>query len=251
MAAEEPRATSIEIPCFNDERPGSTYYWSPLTVNNVGVVDQAYRRKDGSVGAHMHCHVYHEDIGKKGANNIASVIMRTQERKERLSLLKTIRRKSNTYTMDELLTKLAFCEEVSIWESKPEHFVNWGKHLGALVYLEVRQSVLDSDPRRMLNITIANWPTKDEYGDISVAFECRKDAMEDIELETLVPPGINPYKLAVNDVLYKKPDDAVLKKVKTEKGMRKAFKGELADMKKRKRDDKDEAKKFLDKIAKG
>ena len=44
--------------------------------------------------------------------------------------LKTIPRKTNTYTMDELLNKLAFCEEVSIWESKSEHFLNWGKHLG-------------------------------------------------------------------------------------------------------------------------
>ena len=62
---------------------------------------------------------------------------------------------------------------------------------------------------------------------------------------------------AVNDVLYKKPDDArcyVLKKVKTENGtMRKVFRGELSDMKKRKRrdDSRDEAKKMLQQIVRG
>ena len=84
-----------------------------------------------------------------------------------------------------------------------------------------------------------------------------------LKLWILQAPGINPCKQvemfekyrsvmppqAVNDVLYKKPDDArcnVLKKVKTEKGMRKVFRGELSDKKKRKRrDDRDEAKKML------
>eukprot|EP00956_Cyclotella_meneghiniana_P025094 scaffold51552_cov38-Cyclotella_meneghiniana.AAC.1 len=331
---------NMELPCFNDEQPGCTYYWSPLTVNNVGVVDHGYRRNDGSVGAHMHCHVYHEGIGKKGANNIASVIMRTLKEKQLImpgqtakkltivydnctgqnknntvlklvpylvemkyfeeveflflvvghtknacdryfNQLKTIPRKTNTYTMDELVTKLAFCEEVTIWESKPEHFLDWGKHLGQFykdsfrcradflrnnrVYVEVRQSMLETDAPRMLNVTKHNWPTKDEYGDDALAFECRKDVMEEMELETLVLPGINPYKQvemfekyrtlmppqAVSDVLYKKPDDDVMKKVSKEKGMRKVFRGELADMKKRRREDRDEAKDLLEIIVKG
>ena len=85
------------------------------------------------------------------------------------------------------------------------------------VHVEVRQSMLETDAPRMLNVTKHNWPTKDEYGDDGLAFECRKDVMEEMELETLVPPGINPYKQvemfekyrtlmppqAVNDVLYK------------------------------------------------
>ena len=294
----------------------------------------------------MLCHVYHEGIGKKGANNIASVIMRTLNEKEMIrpgnttkkltivfdnctgqnenniviklvpylvemkyfqeveflflvvghtrknacdryfNQLNTIPRKTNTYTMDKLHIKLAFCKEVSIWESKPEHFLNWGKLLGDFykdlanevkqnhsfrchadflknnrVYLEVRQSLLDVDEPRMLNITKAYWPTKDEYGDVSV-----EDVMEESELETLDPPGINPYKQvemfekyqtmmppqAVNDILYRKPDDDVLKKVKAEKGMRKVFRGELSDMKKSKRrDDRDEAKKMLQQIVRG
>ena len=57
--------------------------------------------------------------------------------------------------------------------------------------MEVRQSLLDFDEPGMLNITKANWPTKDEYGDVLVAFEYRKDVMEveETELETLDPPG--------------------------------------------------------------
>ena len=32
---------------------------------------------DGGVSEHLHCHVYHEGVGKKGANNVASLIMKT------------------------------------------------------------------------------------------------------------------------------------------------------------------------------
>jgi hypothetical protein len=29
------------------------------------------------VSEHMHCHVYHEGVGKKGANNVSSLILKT------------------------------------------------------------------------------------------------------------------------------------------------------------------------------
>ena len=68
---------NMELPVFNKEQPGCTYYFSPMKVNNLGVVDHAHKYPDGSVSAHMHCHVYTDAVGKKGANNVASLIMKT------------------------------------------------------------------------------------------------------------------------------------------------------------------------------
>jgi hypothetical protein len=65
------------MPSMKEEQPGQTYYFSPLTVNNIGFVDHAHLRPDGEIGDHMHCHVYHEGVGKKKANNICSIIMKT------------------------------------------------------------------------------------------------------------------------------------------------------------------------------
>ena len=48
-----------------------------MTVNNLGVVDHAHKYDDGKVGEHMHCHVYTDAVGRKGANNVASLIMKT------------------------------------------------------------------------------------------------------------------------------------------------------------------------------
>ena len=67
----------MELPIFNKEQPGCTYYYSPMTVNNLGMVDHAHKYPNGQVGEHMHCHVYTDAVGKKGANNVASLIMKT------------------------------------------------------------------------------------------------------------------------------------------------------------------------------
>ncbi len=67
----------MELPVFNAEQPGATYYYSPMTVNNHGMVDHAHVYTDGMVSEHMHCHVYTDAVGKKGANNVASFIMKT------------------------------------------------------------------------------------------------------------------------------------------------------------------------------
>ena len=68
---------NMELPTFSSEQPGMTYYFSPLTVNNLGIVDHAHVNEDGSVVMHMHAHVYHEGVGKKGANNVASLLTKT------------------------------------------------------------------------------------------------------------------------------------------------------------------------------
>jgi hypothetical protein len=67
----------MELPIYNSEQPGTTYYFSPLTVFNLGVVNHAHTYNDGHVSEHMHAHLYHEGVGKKGANNVASLIVKT------------------------------------------------------------------------------------------------------------------------------------------------------------------------------
>ena len=67
----------MELPVFNDNQPGCTYYYSPLGVYNLGVVNHAHDYGSGEIKEHMYAHVYHEGDGKKGANNVASLIMKT------------------------------------------------------------------------------------------------------------------------------------------------------------------------------
>ena len=43
----------------------------------MGVVNHGHRYPDGEVGEHMHVHVYHESVGRKGSNDISSLVMKT------------------------------------------------------------------------------------------------------------------------------------------------------------------------------
>jgi hypothetical protein len=67
---------NMELPSYNSEQPGCTYYFSPLTVFNLGIVNHAHTYNDGCVSEHMHAHLYHKGVGKKGANNVASLIVK-------------------------------------------------------------------------------------------------------------------------------------------------------------------------------
>jgi hypothetical protein len=69
---------NMELPVYNKEQPGITFYYSPLSIYNLGIVNHAHVYDDGrGVTEHMHCHVYHKGVGKKGANNVALLIMKT------------------------------------------------------------------------------------------------------------------------------------------------------------------------------
>jgi hypothetical protein len=68
---------NMECPCLNSWQPGASYYMSPLTINNLGVVNQANLQSDGQVKDLMHCHVYHEGVGSKGGNNVCSLLHKT------------------------------------------------------------------------------------------------------------------------------------------------------------------------------
>ena len=67
---------NMELPIFNKEQPGVTYYCSPLSIYNLGIVDHAHIYDNGEVNEHLHVHDYHEGIGKKGSNNVSSLIMK-------------------------------------------------------------------------------------------------------------------------------------------------------------------------------
>lgn len=75
---------NMEMPVYNSQQPGCTYYYSPLSVYNLGMVDHAYEYDDGTISEHMFAHVYHEGVGKKGANNVASLIVKTLHEQGRL-----------------------------------------------------------------------------------------------------------------------------------------------------------------------
>ncbi len=78
---------NMELPVYNANQPGCTYYFSPLSVYNLGMVDHAHKCANGKVSEHMHAHVYHEGVGKKGANNVASLVVKTLTR---LNLLRAL-----------------------------------------------------------------------------------------------------------------------------------------------------------------
>ena len=57
---------NMELPIYNSKQPGCTYYFSPLSMYNLGMVNHAHEYEDGKVSEHMTAHVYHEGVGKKG-----------------------------------------------------------------------------------------------------------------------------------------------------------------------------------------
>jgi hypothetical protein len=53
----------MKIPVFQDQQPGATYYYSQLSLYNLGMVDQAHNNGDGEFKDHLFCHVYHKGVG--------------------------------------------------------------------------------------------------------------------------------------------------------------------------------------------
>jgi hypothetical protein len=63
---------NMTLPSFGNSQPGDTYYYTPLTIFNLGVVDVSHPD-----GEHLYCHLYKEGDGKKGGDNVASLLMKT------------------------------------------------------------------------------------------------------------------------------------------------------------------------------
>ena len=66
-------AQNLDMPHFGGEQPGNTYYYSPLTINVFGIVDYSVEELDA--------YVYTEGEGKKGGNNVVSLIQKSLEKK--------------------------------------------------------------------------------------------------------------------------------------------------------------------------
>jgi hypothetical protein len=63
---------NMALPWFGTSQPGDTYYYTPLNVYNLGVVDVSHPD-----GEHLYCHIYKEGDGKKGGDNVASLLMKS------------------------------------------------------------------------------------------------------------------------------------------------------------------------------
>ena len=53
---------NMELPMYNNEQPGCMYYFSPLSIYNLGVVNHRHNYGNGIVSPHMYAHVYHEGV---------------------------------------------------------------------------------------------------------------------------------------------------------------------------------------------
>eukprot|EP00536_Pseudo-nitzschia_multiseries_P000819 jgi/Psemu1/1854/gm1.1854_g len=60
---------NAQLPNLGATQPGETYYMSPLTVPILGLVDCSFE------GGSLDAFVYHEGIGGKGGDNVASIII--------------------------------------------------------------------------------------------------------------------------------------------------------------------------------
>ena len=65
---------NMELPFFGASQPGDTYYYSPLKINVFGIVDCSI------FGGKLSVHVYDEGVGKKGGNNVASMLVKELKR---------------------------------------------------------------------------------------------------------------------------------------------------------------------------
>ena len=59
---------NMDLPHFGSEQPGETYYYSPLNINCFGVTDLSTDVLDAFL--------YHEGEGKKGGNNVCSLLFK-------------------------------------------------------------------------------------------------------------------------------------------------------------------------------
>ena len=67
----------MDNPSFHKEQPGKAHYYSSMSVYNFGVVDHGHQYPNVTVAEHLYTHVYHEGMGKKGANNVVSLLLKT------------------------------------------------------------------------------------------------------------------------------------------------------------------------------
>ena len=63
-------AQNCELPHLGSNQPGKTYYYSPLKINVFGIVNA------GKNSGYLDAYLYHEGEGRKGGNNVASLLIK-------------------------------------------------------------------------------------------------------------------------------------------------------------------------------
>ena len=71
---------NMDLPHFGSEQPGETYYYSPLNISCFGLVDHSTDV--------LSAYVYSEAVGRKGGNNVASLIYKKLKDDGLISLAK-------------------------------------------------------------------------------------------------------------------------------------------------------------------
>eukprot|EP00957_Ditylum_brightwellii_P129112 9848438-Ditylum_brightwellii.AAC.1 len=66
---------NMGVPSFNSNQMGDTFYFTPLTAFVFGVVDTSIPDGDEL----MNSYIWHEKDGKRGANNIDSLLYKDYE----------------------------------------------------------------------------------------------------------------------------------------------------------------------------
>ena len=62
-------AQNLSLPHYGEEQPGDTYYFTPLSMHVFGLVNHSPHQD------HLYGFLYHEGQGKKGADNVSSIII--------------------------------------------------------------------------------------------------------------------------------------------------------------------------------
>ena len=63
-------AQNLEMPLMRKDQAGDVYYYTPMTVPAFGVVDCNTEKN------HLHAYIYPESEGKKGSNDVTSLVMK-------------------------------------------------------------------------------------------------------------------------------------------------------------------------------
>lgn len=61
-------AQNVQCPFYGHEQPGETYYFSPLSISVFGITNACGPKE------RLHAYCYHEGKGKKGGNNVTSML---------------------------------------------------------------------------------------------------------------------------------------------------------------------------------
>ena len=72
---------NLDLPHFGREQSGNTYYFSSLIICGFGVVDYSIEE--------LNAYIYTEAEGKKGGNNVVSLLSHSLKKKGFLEMQKT------------------------------------------------------------------------------------------------------------------------------------------------------------------